>query len=430
MPSIYSYLKFIFALVSLFAVSCESTERTESQIGATSPPGKSESASLPHSVDLNIFMHDSKSMNGFRFLGSQMGDEIHSFFNNLEDPQNQIIKSISSYKLSTEREVSIVSLGGGINALADHIQQTNKTDGTVGPVLKGVNKDYSKMADAVIEKTFQKPNTISAFVSDLVYYPGDAEGKDLKAYLGGQSERIRTTFQTALAKHSDLCVVLLRGVSDYKWDQKVTPQRPFYLLIFGKKNDLQPVMGFAQKNWKGKHFWFELIKKTETPRVVVARGHNWAKGSYDTDHREEQLIKKPNQRNGTATFSFVSEVDLKEFKGLDYLVTNQSRYKGGAWKVDRVGRDPGYTVPNIKDGYQFEISTKGNLNPSEFQLTLPYQSPNWIANSSHTDFPTGPISDPKYSDKTFGLEPLINGIVQAYHIGDKDLIHLKFRITK
>ena len=419
----------ILSLVLLIGCGNESrSERESDKIKTVSEKEIAPKAQNHNKIDVDIFMHDSKSMNGFRFVGSQFGNEIHSFFNKLEDPQNQLISSIKSFLLKMDSEIKINSLGGGINKLADHIDQANKIDGNSNQILKGVNKDYSKMLDAVINQTMKQPNGVSAFISDLVYYPGDAEGKNLQAYLTGQSQRVRTTFQTVLSKYPDLCLILLRGVSDYRWDKKDSQGRPFYLIFVGRKKDLQPVMGFAQKNWPGKYFWFELIKSTSTPKVIIAREHNWAKGTYKSDHQNENLIKEPCTR-GNSPFSFVSEVELNSFNGIEYLVTDSRKYKGADWTVEKIGKEPKY-LPNMEEAYQFEISTKGNLNPSQFEIKLPYSLPTWIPESSHIEYPCGPISDPKYSGKTFGFDPLINGIVDAYHIGEKDLLQLNFRITK
>ena len=346
----------------------------------------------------------------------------------MTDPQNDLISSVETFSIETEKEPIIQPLGGGVNKLADYIDQTKGVDGNNTSHLKANNKNYSKIFETLLEQRIGKEGQIVGFISDLVYYPGAIDANQLPAYLNGQAERIKTTLQAALAKSPDLCLIILQGYSNYKWDKKLSNRRPFYFLFFGKKKDLQPVMGFAQKNWDGNYFWFELLQKIREPKVAIARGHNWAKGNYKTDHRNENIIREPNIR-GNAPFSFVSEVDLNDFKGLEYLVDEASFYKGGAWKVAKIGKDPSYT-PNIPNAYQFEITTNSGLKPSEFALRLPYSSPTWIRQSSHSEFPCGPISDPKYAGRTFGFETLIKGIIEAYHIGETDLLQLNFKITK
>jgi hypothetical protein len=377
---------------------------------------------------LKLFIHKTNSMNGFRFVGASFGDGIHSFINNMADPQNKLISGVETYSVETEIEPIIQPLGGGVNKLADYIDQTKGIDGNNTNHLKPNNKNYSKIFETLLKHGIGKEGQIAGFISDLVYYPGAINPNQLRAYLNGQGERIKTTFQAALSQSPDLCIILLKGYSNYKWDKKVSNARPYYILFFGKKKDLQPIMGFSQKNWRGNYFWFELTHRTLKPKVVVARGHNWAKGSYDTDHRNENLIKEPIRR-GNNPFSFVSEVDLNEFKGLEYLVTEPSRYKGSEWKVSKIGKDPTYT-PNIHNAYQFEIMSNSDLKPSEFELRIPYSSPTWIKQSSHSEYPCGLISDPKYAGRTFGFETLIKGIIDAYHIGETDLLQLNYRITK
>jgi hypothetical protein len=379
-------------------------------------------------IDLKIFIHDSKSMDGFRFLGSQLGDDVLNFFTSLEDPQNQLGSKINSFTLLTKDAVHIKSIGDGIKALADYIYQTRKVDGVTGKFLKGVNKDFSKILDKVIEESLEKPNSVSAFLTDLVYYPGEAEGRDLKKYLNGQSQLMRLTIQTALSKNPDLCMVLLRGVSEYKWDKRITRNRPYYLIFLGKKSNLKPVMGFAQKNWKGNYFWFELLKNPVNPKLVVSRGHPWAKGTYETNFKVENLIIDPNLRPGNSEFSFVSEVELNEFNGLEFLLIDRSKYIGGDWAVSKIGIEPKYKS-NLKGAFQFEIKTRNKLKPGEFEIRLPYYYPKWISQSSHAK-PEGSILETEFEGKTFGFEPLMNGVLEAFHIGEKDLIHLKFKIER
>ena len=430
-PLIRKKSNWLHGMMLLFILSCENRRNTEGQNSSFQEKNLSSKEAQTagfKKVNLTIIIHDSKSMNGFRFLGSQLGDEILTFFTDLSDPQNQLVSGISSFTLSTSNAIDIKPLGRGINALADYIENTRSVDGVTGPVLHGVNKDYSKMLDKIIERSFETPNSVSAFLSDLVHYPGKAEGKDLNEYLKSQSQRMRASIQTALAKNPDLCMVLLKGVSKYKWDNRITPNRPYYLILLGKKSNLQPIMGFAQESWKGNYFWFEFLKNTVSPKLVVARGHPWAKGTYETNHRDENYIIKPNLRPGHSEFSFVSEVDLTSFKGLEYLLTNCGKYKGGDWVVSKIGIAPKYKT-NIKGSFQYEIKTKNNPNPGEFEIRLPFYKPNWIGQSSHSK-PEGSILEPEFKGKTFGFEPLMNGVMEAFHIGEKDLIHLKFKIEK
>jgi hypothetical protein len=215
-------------------------DKKENPVGIINNPDNRSPNNTP--ISLNIYIHETNSMKGFSFWGSQFGDDIHAFFTNLGDPQNKLVTEINSFSLSTKKSVEINSLGNGINALPDQIEQAKNVDGVNGQVFKGLNKDYSKILDKVIEGSLAKPNSVSAFVSDFVYHPGDAEGKDLNAFLKGQSQRMRATIQTALSKNPDLCMVLLRGLSDYRWNKKTTRNRPYYTIFLGKKTNLKEHM--------------------------------------------------------------------------------------------------------------------------------------------------------------------------------------------
>jgi hypothetical protein len=105
-----------------------------------------------------------------------------------------------------------------------------------------------------------------------------------------------------------------------------------------------------------------------------------------------------------------------------------SKYNGGDWAVSKIGIEPKYKS-NLKGAFQFEIKTRNKLKPCEFEIRLPYYNPKWISQSSHSK-PEGSILETEFEGKTFGFEPLMNGVLEAFHIGEKDLIHLKFKIER
>ena len=230
MKSNLIYLSFV---IVLFFSACSSEPQLEI---IPSVPTKTAATKID-SVD--IFVDCSGSMKGYVAFSDKDAEKANQAFKDIvplltNNLLTQIGK-VSVYKVTDGAEVKEPSIIGFFNNL------------TTGKIFGGATTELDKIIAKIIENQKKNSNKLSILVTDGVLSFGPSILRDDRMYNIKNKAILKSNTHNALLKDTTLSISIVEYLSDFNGDyyytckeqveykDSVLKNRPFYLLVIGKK---------------------------------------------------------------------------------------------------------------------------------------------------------------------------------------------------
>lgn len=294
-------------------------------------------------------------------------------------------------------------------------------------------------------------NNLSIVVTDGIYSTptGDIDIVEVE---------IEKAFKTAL-KTNAIETVVLKMFSNYNGtyytespkcgNVTINQERPYYILLFGKKGIIDKAMKdlVIVKDLPGfkKQARFFLTKEMKVDYSVLLNGEE-KKGSFKPDDGNETSMKSivdvkkytpPGKQIKNAYLQFAIAVDfssvsipeeyLSDLK--NYSIDNNTNYK--IIEIKKVGINNSATKQDVNRRLKSAthiIVVKGQTNLyGDLNIRLNINTPSWIGETGVTD----DCNIIGQSNTTIAFDKLMNGISKAYEVKNdkKEYLNLKIKIN-
>jgi hypothetical protein len=304
----------------------------------------------------------------------------------------------------------------------------------------GRTSELNKTIDLAASEWLKDPEKISFVVSDYIYSirsPNIAEElTDHKYYT--------TVAMQKLTKLGDFALMILQFQSSFDgkfFDCKngihdIAPKsgemRPFYVWVFGKRDNLARFMREYRVTELKRFEHFILFQRPfKTAPFYSVLPRSFIKGTFKADRTGERFtglsdIKPPNR---DSMVQWAVGIDLSSLSLDEGYVSTPQHYfveasEGGEFAVTAV-----YPATKIEPNdmrYKGEathvlVLTGKNIpkGAQEIQIKLRQQIPEWVAESSTMDDCDVKDDNKKRLNKTFGLLPLVEGVKEAFELTPK-----------
>lgn len=371
----------IIAALALFG--CGGRDKIEVSSDPVASTIKSDNPSL------KVFIENSGSMDGYMCAGSQLKDAVYDYVSEL----NRSTDSTSLYYINS---VVIPYKGNLTNYIKDltpasfHQAGGNTSSTDLGSIIANVLQTVND-------------STVSMFISDCIL---DLPSKDAQKFLTNCEIRIKDEIINAKKRIPSLGVEVLQLYSDFEGkyfypngsvEELKDVKRPYYIWIFGDKNNLAklnedaPLSLLAKYGLSGTVSFtnecavpFEIKNKSVTSQTIVP-----VKGSYEaTILADFHSTLQPN--------------DVIQNKR-NYSFNNQDIVIDGVYPI--TDKNSHYT-----HYIRFTIPKGVNIAQECLSFNAP-QMPNWISASNDESG----LDVIKNISKTTGIKYLIQGVADAYN---------------
>ena len=378
---------------------------------------------LVSKFNVNVYLENSASMDGYvkgktdfeTSIYSMLGDiKTNGFCNNLN--LNYINKTIHP-------------VGPDIEDFIDKLEPNSFK-------IKGGDRSTSDLSDVLktVIKNVDSSN-LSVLISDFVFSPGKKINLDARDYLNNQMLGIRLTFSEVLQRQN-LSVVILQMTSKFAGDyydltdkpHYYSGNRPYYIWLIGTDNQIRTILQTKiLSNIKGgslNSLVLSKISKTNPISYKINKSHkignfelpNGAQGPIESAQYDEE-----NQK-GVFGFSFYANFSNEINNSSFYSDT--SNYKVNKnYDIEISPIDPataGFT-------HLIKVETK-DLKSEIFKLKVNGKLPNWVVlSSSENDLNIQPSNE--QASKTFGLQYLLGGVVEAFYPNNKENVLNQLEIS-
>lgn len=294
---------------------------------------------------------------------------------------------------------------------------------------KGGNRTSTELA-SVIENVLKKAddNNVVMLASDFIFSPEKQYRADVKNYLEMQKTDLKNTFEKFIKRDEEHknAVVFLQGSSDFDgWFYNVndTPfdyrgknkiKRPFYILLAGNK---EMIAHLLQKTASSTHFVnsYSEFSSTMAVRYEVDARPSRTVGSFRMCRNGMHHLEKIKADSRTDRFEFKVNLDLSGIPLNDSYLSCEEKEEGGT-PCSHYRTSVKYykvlSVKPIKDNqfgftHEMTIGAKDRFPSADLNIDILKDS-SWIDNSNDDD------GQKQLQGRTFGLKPLLEGMIKAY----------------
>ena len=299
------------------------------------------------------------------------------------------------------------------------------------------NRGYSDIADVIENATINSVKTPCLLVSDFIFSPDADHRQDVEKYFELQKNDVKNTVEKLLKKKSDIAVVVLKGESNfngYYWNKdevatKINQKRPFYAMLVGPIQQIALLMNKTKGTTHFKHGYSEFYPTLVDYKILT--GKEDKVGNFRPCKNGKHHITKIQSEKRSSDFEFKVAVDFSNVPLNELYLQDKNNYSLS---------DKSYMIKSIiksiiksddkKSHFTHVItiaSTKKSPTSSKLVVTLKKNFPQWISDSQDSKG-MEPIPG-----KTFGIQPLLEGIQLAYSDSKTDddyYVKMKFILEK
>ena len=430
--SLFSWLLrcLIYIFLITTAISCGNTsnrrEAKSSTYRTDNLDTKNTHAKTNKSFDINVFLENSGSMNGY-----------------LNDPNTQFKNSV--YSLLTRLKLFAGNKKLNLNLVneEDQLLYPNATNEDIIKFKNILNPAEFKKISAkktgqsdlndLLNRSLSKANqdNLSVFISDCIYSPGK-EVHDAAQYLVEQREGIYLNFATKLKQRKgDVAVIVLQLYGKFKGiyydhlNNKInieTPiERPFYIWFIGTNDQITQIIKSKkleeiEGGYSNKFILQSKEKIAKSSYKVVSKpvAGNFEKGSMLSKGIINGAESSSNDRN-IGAFGFNIAVDFSEnLQDENYLlssknyIVNSTNYKISCNKIKDLNNK------SLENYTHFIKCETNKLREEELKIELIAKLPEWIIQSSSIE-DSKMLSNKTEHKKTFGFSYLVEGVYNAFY---------------
>lgn len=294
------------------------------------------------------------------------------------------------------------------------------------------DSDIQSVLDAVLAQT--QANDVSLFVSDCLL---SFKGKKVDDFLTGQKTALRGNFAAKIQQTPDFSTLIIQLKSPffgkfYRYNDAVETfkgqERPYFLWVMGRYGYVQQFMTTLNLNQslddkiENVYFLTNAVDKSLAHRVVMTdKIGSFLPDKTDPAHVLTQAAASPREPT-TGIFQFMVAVDCQTLTaglGDAYLtdptnyVVSTPNYTLKIRKIEATEKQTNTLLSKYSHGL---ILTTNKLQSQKIKISLKKKLPTWIEAATWTP-DNGAAEELK---KTFGLSPILRGVLEAYN-SDKDV---------
>lgn len=371
----------VVVIIIIIVIAIFSCLGGSSKISIEFKPVKATSKE-PSSIQLNVYVENSGSMDGYMCAGSNLKDAVYDY-----------VSDLSKYSSQTNLYYINSQLIRCNQPLNEYIQKLTPSSFSAAGGNR-TNTDLRKMIDIILRT--HKSNVVSIFVSDCILdIPENAID-----FFGNCEVSIKNSFNEALKKDKDLGVQILRMQSKFNgyWycgankEFLKNVKRPYYIWIIGNKRVLA-----------------DFNKKVPTDNIIGGVQDYCAYTSsgdvpFDID-------KKRYVINHTGKVNVEILADLSCSLQNAKVLENTGSYSTSDQVAARVINVQPITVKDSKYSHviNVELSNPKTLKSETVTFSYPVL-PSWVKSANDDKG----VDVKKNIDKTTGIQYLIKGVSDAY----------------
>jgi hypothetical protein len=383
-------------------------------------PGKGSEDIPSTPFNINVYIENSESMDGYVRDASDFRNTIYNFLADLN--VTEIVDSLNLNYINTKQ---IKWKSGALPThITDFIEKLNpETFKVRGGDRTG--SDIKNVLSNVLSKV--DDNNASILISDYVFSPGK-HALNAEGYLVNQEVGIKMDFNDKLKKH-DLSVLILhlqapfKGDYFNKYDKRIPLEqtRPYYIWILGTDKQIQEIItsGLIEKV-RGNVLNTALFTKNNNSKTLEYKVQkNPRIGSFELNKEDPKKsivdAKVESRDRNKGEFSFTIAVDFSKAKVSDRYFEDASNYKLSnndyTLKASSITDNQN---PALKGFTHYLTLTTSELKSEELIIEVLPKTPSWVYQVSSDD-DTDIKNTPSEHSKTFGFKYLVDGVASAYH---------------
>lgn len=390
--------RLLISCILLFLFGCGGGEKT--QVHKCKP----QQRSVPD-VAYNIYIENSGSMAGYLGNTAEFKKVLINFVSDIpallkKDPQlyfvNEHVCSPQTKKIP----------------LVNYIM--NLTPGLLKSVCS--SSGTSLLPQVIDSCTSGMKGKVNILVSDCIF--SDKNGSttalaeaQMKVFMSKKLEREGNISTIVLKFNSGFSGLYYNEFKGGKGMKVNKINRPYYLLIFGHKENLAALLkGIDFKSYPGYEASYCLSANDKTDAAYAAMSFKNRKGEF-TVAKPTCLMRLSDASVVKREFQFSFDADLSRLGYLDDYLLDTRNY---------IVND-GFAVVNIKKvDTLYNLTVKASKLGSHHDLTLhlKYDIPAWVNNTGNEN-DSNP-TDSVQQHQTFGFKQLMSGISQAYKASNND----------
>lgn len=417
---------FITAILLLTVLQC-----TSGGIKRTPPQGENKTISTFQPIqDVNVYLENSGSMNGYVKGNTGFEQAIYAFLTGLK-----IAKLADTLNLNYINS-RVIPLGHDVEHFIHHIEPIDfkNRGGNLG------TSDIAIVLDTVL--TRHKKHDVSIFISDCIVSPGrkyaQSSPQSLDNYLIEQRTDIRNSFSMALDKaDDDLAVIICQLTSLFdgtfynKFDDRTYYQgsRPFYIWMIGNTAHIKQLLNLGTLDELGKngaelgHVYALTVSSEQVDYGILLMPRL---GKFDLDKRNPKTticnIRKETKGEQKGMFMFSVGADLSHLPLDGSYMSDVDNYEVSNKDYSLSVKEQKSTQYSHVLSLSSKIASRGHIT-----ITLKNQFPQWVYD--RTDFLGNDLVKDGATDKTYGLQYLIEGVYEAFTARQKDYAEIQITVN-
>jgi hypothetical protein len=368
------------------------------------PPHCSPQNHTNPDVTYSIYIENSGSMAGY--LG------------NTSDFKKVLINFVSDIPALLKKEPQLFFVSGHVCPFQqqDNTSLAKSIMGLNPAALKNLcpSAGSSLLPQIIDSCTTKMQKKVSILVSDCIFSdkvggPALAEA-ELKVFM---AKKLQTegNISTVVIKYNSSFSGLYYTESSGGKPVKVNNiNRPYYLLIFGKKENLSALLqNLDFKSYPGFEAAYCLSANANTDTAYATISLKNKKGTFEFA-KPACLMRISEATANKGVFQFSFNADFSRLGYLDNYLLDTRNY---------IVND-GFSVLDIKkeNGYNVTLKTDHLLPHHSLKLLIKYDTPSWISSTGNENDSTP--KDSIQQHQTFGFKQLMSGISAAYKGSTRD----------
>ena len=398
--SFVNWVLVVCYLSALVIVSCKCNEPGLPK----KPCPPSSSNKIDNSIQYNIFIENSGSMNGYFTGASDFKKVLVAFVSDIPtqlniNPGLYFVNSNVCKQLPDKPTKELVYFIQNLNPA--NSKQLCPSNGT------------SLLPNVIDLCTQDMGNKVNILISDCIFSDGDANNSlhvaqaNLKMFMA-KKLKDESISSLILKYHSGFKGTYYMEIQNSK-GVSLNAVRPYYIMIFGKREKLRDLLRLIHfKNYPGFEDNYMLASQRSSERICAAITLKDKMGSFEFEKPATNLVIKEARPDKNKNFQFSIDINLADL-GMEenYLLNSKNYIADNDFKV--------VTVKKAESGnFSHSIILHTNkLKPkSEIKIGLKYDIPDWVIKTGSEDDsnPNGSLQQ----QQTFGFKYLMEGFSQAY----------------
>lgn len=363
---------------------------------------------------LSVYLERSGSMTPYDTQGG--GGELKKAVNDL-----------INFFPGSERKIYIVNDGVyDYSGSVDEFLKDKNIYATTANVGNAAYTDFGEIFASLLGS--QKANEVSVLITDMIYSPREAKNVSVDKIFNEENSLATSVFRQYPGK--SVIVSKLSGSyhgqyytcheGQYRYDGR----RPFYVFVIADSRVMDRMMGAQEYarfvNIGAAEHSYRFNQPEREVEVAILPNWEGSKGRYRIARDEKLRLERCEGDRATGIMQFSIAANLDALGKSDALLCDAGSYEvqpGDGYRIAVERLDPSAVSGNNKsylEGKSHIITVTGTpqVRRDELVIRLRNEFPAWIGESNAQIDTDASAAD--FGNTTFGIEPFLRGIYDAY----------------